>query len=191
MKTRYTLMLALMASLLFSTHLSAATLDSYGGLDNLLYETNLSSSGDAVEESWIESVLGFDVNFGDKINFDDSATGWNTVDGYDSYYAYDLSGSTDSLDYFLVKTGTGSDDGNTHFLFENLDSLAWAVIDLAAMGFDTTKIDITKVSHVSSIGDPSEVPLPAAAWLFLSGLAGLSYFSRKKKGAVTPAPVPA
>ena len=151
----------------------AASLDYYGGLDNLIDEAYLSDSSVATEEAWVESVLETDVVFGEKLE-GLSESSWDQVDGYDSVYAMDLDSS---LEYFLLKTGQGTDDGHNYFLYQNLDDLAYAVIDLAELGFNELKLDITKISHVSTV---SAVPLPAAVWLFLSGLAGLLYLSRRK-----------
>ena len=165
--------------LLFAGQSMGATLDIYGGLDALVDSTRLTKSSDLTEEQWVEGSLGgTDVLFGEKI--EDASMAWEGVDGSSSQYALNLGDGSDS-DYFLVKTGGGKKyKGPTHFLFDNIGDLAWAVIDLESMGIDTSRFDITRVSHVSTLGDPSAVPLPAAVWLFASGLAGLFFFGRKK-----------
>ena len=68
----------------------------------------------------------------------------------------------------------------------------WSVflVDLSLNAYDFSENDISniKVYGISgngggggSIVDVSEVPLPAAAWLFMSGLAGLGWMKKRKQ----------
>ena len=87
----------------------------------------------------------------------------------------DIAGSGDSFEasfrYFAIKQSTYI------MYFENLTGESLRVM------FDN------EFSHVTGFGQqltpPSEVPLPAAAWLFGSALLGLGAISRRKKMAVT------
>ncbi|WP_432472318.1 hypothetical protein [Amphritea sp. HPY] len=166
---------------------SAATLaisdDTVVGTVDLIYATaKLQNNARETELAWVQGVLGADMVFAGKL--EGGAMSW--LDVY-------IGGakSTDikaieidsSIDYFLVKTGKKSalEGSPTHFLFDNRDTSSWAVINLALMGFDTAKVDISKVSHITSFKDISAVPVPAAAWLFGSAALGLIALFRRRR----------
>jgi len=144
-------------------------------LDFLTASTNLGDSGEATELAWVNSVLGGGYTFDAK---DDGLGGeWFDITDYAGYWAHAL---TTEPAYFLVKTGSIDGNPNTHFLYENLTSLEWAVIDLAGLGI-TDLSNIDKISHISEFGG-TPVPEPATMLLFGTGLAGLagSLLRRKK-----------
>ena len=162
---------------------------SVGNVDNLIYSTELINSGSMTELTWINTVLSANYEGLFKIeDFEENGyVDWLAVDtaGYDA----DSNGSDDYVlgnvwayefefdpapSYYLIKTGTIANSDIKHFLFENYDEMKFAVIDLGEMS-GGTKIDISKVSHISA-----PVPEPATMLLFGVGLAGLAGFSRRK-----------
>lgn len=168
---------------------NALTIDSgatdVGLVDLLLGETTTvkqanGKSNDAKEAAWASSVLGFDVTFSDKPS-DNLGPDMQAVDGHSNLWAYDFGGAAD-IEYYLVKTGNGSDDKNRVFLFENQDSLNWAVVDLAAMGFG--KLDVMVLSHLSAFDSGAatvSVPEPATPLLLGIGLLALGACRRRSK----------
>ena len=147
-----------------------------GAVDSLIDETNLPNSGEAAELAWVSQVLGYDAVFTYK---DESLENeWEAIVGEVDIFAHALASNPD---YFLIKTGNVTVDGNTHFLLENLagPGVDWAVVDLGILRF-TNITNITGVSHISEF-DANPVPEPATILLLGSGLAGLAGIGRKKK----------
>lgn len=154
-----------------------------GGLDMLKASATLQNSGDATELAWIHDVLDSSYTM---TKFEVTANDWTLADGTTSVYATDL--GLDAGDYFFIKLGNNSGLPDVHFLFQNMDMLAWAVIDLKTSfdnffngAADVELRNIGKVSHVGNIGNTPAVPLPAAAWLFGSALLGFVGFSVRRR----------
>jgi len=178
------------ASCLFASHSYALTINGgateVGDLDSIVALTNtLGNSGDATELAWVESVLGLtsgSLGFGAKTEDTDADWSWTQLDGpdYSTAYAFDL--LTDP-GYFLIKIGTGglADANPEHFLYQNNQSNAFAVVDLLDLcptcsSFNNFTID--RLSHIGEIGAAS-VPEPGTLALFGLGLLGLA-LGRKK-----------
>ena len=153
-------------------------------IDPILAYTSLSDSGDATEMDWMTAALDY---IGDpydaiwtleKIEFEgnvDSDDFWNPLGG--GTYSGDLTFGTS---HYLIKIGEGNVDYDT-FLYQNLGSLFEATISLRWLdyfsGLDRGNFDIYRISHLS------QVPVPAAIWLFGTALIGLVGFSKRRKVA--------
>lgn len=144
-----------------------------GVQDTLLHAANLANSGEATELAWVQSFFP-DTEFTIK---QDGLSGaeWEQVNFGDLWALPLLS----NPDYFLVKTGnTGT---YTHYLFENLEDLSWAVISLADVNI-TGVVGVEKISHVSEYGG-APVPEPGTFLLLGTGLLGLAIYGKRRRNA--------
>lgn len=153
----------------------ALTLADVGAVDVIIAQTELANSGDATELNWVNTVLngGYDLIFKENT----VGTDWTDITDMDAVFALALD---DSPAYFLIKTGANTGNSNHYYLFENKDSIDWAVINLNDMGFTARNIEnIGKVSHIDGFNQP--VPEPATMFLLGSGLIGLVSFRKRNK----------
>jgi PEP-CTERM motif len=170
--------LALLCSMLaLSAPAWSIPLSSVGGVDDLLGQTTLGNSGVTTEVSWLEGVLGVQIDESLYTQTDVTAGDWMDVDGMAGVFAIDLA---EPVEWFLIKIGNNSGATSTHFVFNNLDSLSFAVIDLVEMGFSTKNtLNIGKVSHVGT-GAATTVPEPGTLALLGLGLLGCGAMRRRQ-----------
>jgi hypothetical protein len=184
--------IALVASL-FSGTVNATpilTIAEAGGFDTFLASVTLASSGQSVEEAWVASVLNVDLN-DISLSFKDSngATPWQKLsDGDEDEYYYDFGANTDP-EYFLVKLGNGGNNINhSHYLFQNVGDLQYAVVRFldAGVDFSLSGIGIDRISHTSEFSyDDSGIttnsfpaPEPSSIALLALGALGIGWSRR-------------
>jgi hypothetical protein len=177
---------SLAAVLLLASNASAIPLSTVGGVDTLVAWASLGDSGEATEESFIETFLGEAVVYE---QFDDSGGedlgAWQAVAGNAGLFAFDFQGfGATNPEYFLVKMGNGvgfTPTAYSHYLYQNTSQLQYGVIDLGIFNkIGNGKITIGKVSHVGATGGTA-VPEPASLSLMVFGLAAIGAASRKLK----------
>ncbi len=184
MKNSTIIVSIVLVCLAFYVSASALTIDGgtdVGGIDTLLDQTKLDKSDEKVEKAWVEGVLGFEVTISYELS-DSEESDWTGIDLLgggvsDTIWAHEL-GHT--AEYYFLKMGNLKifPTNFTHYLFNNLLDLSYAVIDLTEFGAEAKDINIGKVSHLSGFGSP--VPEPATMILFGFGLLGLAGIGRKK-----------
>jgi len=159
--------------------------------DELLAGADLSSSGEATELAFLSAVTGESFTKDQYTKVEDSSGFTVTNDEGTGLSTLNLASDFDD-GYFLLKFGDGKTN-DSHWIFENnapLSSLVW----LTELSFKASQggFSILDLSHYASApcvgndcgftpGDGSEVPIPAAIWLFGSALFGLMGVSRKQK----------
>jgi len=188
--------------LVFASSASALYINSgedVGGVDTLIASTDLENSGYATELEWVTAALlnkrlidaKTDITLEEKYPDKDSIYSMNWFATYatkdditndnqvDYTYAIDL--VTDPV-FFFIKIGTGKFlDGTSHFLFQNLASLDYGVVNLANIDeIWCIKRNDDVFSHVGEIGT-APVPEPGTMLLLGAGLLGLAGFRRKMK----------
>ncbi len=155
---------------------------SVGSVDAIYASAKLKNSGEKTELAWVQSFFVDEIAFDGKLSAGDMS--WLDVyEGGSKSTDVFAMGIDDSVEFYLVKTGNGSSlaGSPTHFLFDNAESSSWAVINLALMGFNTSKVSISKISHVTNFASVAVVPVPAAFWLFGSALFGSLVMFRRRR----------
>lgn len=162
------------------TPASAIPIAVVGSVDTFLASTVILGNGKATEEAWVSGILGFAVTINYK-NDTTAGTGWELVDGTSDHWAHAL--VTDPAHY-LMKLGVGNSGVDTHYLFENIADLSWAVINLsvALAGQSGLDFNFGRVSHIGELGGGSvDLSEPSVLGLLIVGLALFSVLNCGRK----------
>ena len=163
---------------------NAITMAQLGAVDNFLGSVTLSKSGTSTEESWVSSVVGYAARIDYRGNYNISH-GWELVDGPEGYWASSL---ITNPAYYVLKLGVGNSGADTHYLFENLVELDWAVVDFSLMlaGQQDLRFNFGRISHLSEFDGtdkpPTDLSEPGSLALLMIGFGLLgSIIARKSR----------
>lgn len=168
-------------SLLCSTQCNATLLEDFPSdfgevvVDTLKASARLADSGAATELAWVREILNDEsITFTQKYDYtndEEKMTEWQSIPDDSTLYYTDL---LDSTDYFILKFGVDKKSGApSHYLFENLNNLKYAVIDLSDIAKDhakPSKFEITKLSHFGEYSEPGTTVIPEPANTLLMSL---------------------
>lgn len=166
--------------LIMSVGASATMMQSeVGSIDMLVPHANnpadLPNSGDATELAWINSILEPDVAYDSKLGSGEYTFELCMDCGDPTHEVYAFLFDLTNPEYFMIKVGAKPGD-DSHYLFENKDSLSWGVVDITALGIK----NISKFSHIGEFNPSTEVPEPGVLGLLGLGLIGLIVAHRRK-----------
>jgi len=144
----------------------------------------LPESGKYTEQTWVEDVLEFKVEFRDKYEFERKNDSWIHISSEESstIYACHILGQPK---YCLIQTGNNiTENFNlnlTHFLFKYNACFDLVIVNLAAFGSDYTIKNMLKLIYLAGYDDIVSTPEPSALLLLGSGFIGLSFVFRCRR----------
>ena len=165
-----------------ATPAAAISIGVVGSVDNLLGSTRMQSSGKATVEAWASSVLGFATSINYKVS--PNAADWQLVMGgaEQDLWAHSLANEPA---HYLLKLGVGNSGADTHYLYENLAALSWAVIDLSEMlNGQNLDFNFGRVSHIAEFDGTVDLSEPGSIGLLIIGLGLLSLLLAKKSSVL-------
>lgn len=170
----------MLAAATSASALSVGTTD-VGGLDTLVASTKLTGTSPEAESIWVNSILGsgYVITYVKTEFSGDRSTWWKQTDVTGTY----AMATPDNPEYFMIKTGNlnGSADYR-NFLFDNKDSMAWAVVDLDESFGILDVANIGKFSHIGEINEGGNTPVPEPGTMMLLGVGmfGLAIFGKRR-----------
>jgi hypothetical protein len=154
-----------------------------GGADNLIGGFDGVGNSDADEEDFLFDYLvtqGYnaaDLTY-QKIDVSGELS-FNPVIDNPTLWAIDFGayGVTNPL-VFMVKLGNAESD---HYLYENVASLQYGVVDLSEIVAAQGNITIESISHTGTASGPVNVPEPASLSLFGLGMVSVGAIRRRTR----------
>ena len=161
-----------------------------GGADTVIDGTNILPNA-ASEKAWITQVLTTYLNQAFVV------TSYNVFTAADAgvwnwqltnqALTYAMSTPT-APEYFLIKTGNiVGGAGNREYLFDNMASLNWAVVNLNDIAIEDiasiSAVNIGKFSQIGEVNGSAPVPEPGTMMLLGAGFLGLAVYGKRRKNA--------
>lgn len=148
-----------------------------GPVDHFLSSARLPNSGTGAEESWVSAILGFAVNL-DYRNATTASAGWEPVNGSADHWAHGLAADPA---YYLLKLGVGNRGADTHYLYQNIANLSWAVIDLSDMlAGQNLDFNFGRISHISKFDGTITLSEPGSFGMLIIGFGLLVWLMAKQ-----------
>ena len=150
---------------------------SYGSVDLLLNGYDVGTEcGVLTFPKCEEAKIYDDGDYTDLVQIDTTGASWTQIGT--NIYAFDLSkfGFDSAITTFAVKIGNGGAPatGDDFFVFKNIDSLDYAVINLSTLSTLAGKtLNIDSISHIATVPEPGT--------LLLTGLLGLGLASARRR----------
>lgn len=172
------------SGVIFSSN-ALGLIDNYSSAD---VDLGLGGTGLFENEPSPSTIMHFQEGAGVTLSYAAGFTGgfsfyYTALDSLGSVSAFDgtgnLIGSSISLGA-QTQSGPGCSDNNLLCVW-NFVSVVFGANDVAkSIVFSGTPYNIGFDNITLGVSDPAPVPLPAAAWLLLSGLAGLGFVGRRR-----------